>query len=97
MRVVERDGQTVISLGVEEMKELCKPGEGADTCIWVLVSKHGFECSYYNRPTGLAARWIKRQTVAQRDGCQKVKEMGHEVKYVEVETLADVIEGVTYR
>lgn len=63
----------------EEVKELCRPGQGADTCIWLMMGADGWFCGYYNRQgislTGetLEDRWQKGLTVAKRDGCDKVK------------------------
>lgn len=64
----------------EEVKELCRPGQDADTCIWLVVGGEGFECLYYRRNEGrnligetLEERWEKGLTVAKRDGCEKVK------------------------
>lgn len=74
-----KKGKT-IHLTKEEVFELCKPGEGANTCIWLVVSGEGFECLYYNRSEGrnlmgetLEERWKAGLTVAKRDGCEKVK------------------------
>lgn len=69
------DGKT-IALSTEEVKELCRPGEDANTCVWLVVGRDGFECLYHNRDTGhnligetLEERWKKGLTVAKRDGC----------------------------
>ena len=72
----------IISLDIDEVKRLCRPGFGADTCIWLvsdLDGKGGFMCLYYNRRavslTGevLEDRWKAGLTVAKRDGCEVVK------------------------
>lgn len=71
----------IITLDKEEVKRLCRPGEGADTCIWVVVGGRGFECLYFNRRavslTGeiLEDRWRAGLTVAKRDGCEEVKQL----------------------
>lgn len=71
----------IIQLDIEEVKKLCRPGFGADTCIWLVVSGEGFECLYYNRRavslTGeiLEERWQKGLTVAKRDGCEEIKKL----------------------
>ena len=68
----------IFLLSTEEVKTLCRPGEGANTCIWLVASK-GFECLYYNRQavslTGetLDERWRKGLTVAKRDGCDEIR------------------------
>jgi len=73
----------IIQLDIEEVKRLCRPGEGADTCIWLVASGEGFECLYYNREavslTGerLVDRWEAGLTVAKRDGCEEVKQLQH--------------------
>lgn len=73
------DSKTII-LNIEEVKRFCRPGTGADTCIWLVVGPYGFECLYFNRDEGrnlvgetLEERWKKGLTVAKRDGCEEVK------------------------
>ena len=62
-----------IRLDAEEVKKLCRPGEGADTCIWVMADQDGLCCGYYNRHPVLVRRWKAGHTVAKRDGCDVVK------------------------
>jgi hypothetical protein len=93
LKIEERKGHTVILLTREEVLKLCLPGEGANTCVWLVASAEGLECSYYNRPTALAERWAEGKTNAQRDGCETVKAMNLEVKHVEAKTLRDIIDG----
>ena len=69
------DGR-IISLEAEEVKRLCRPGEGANTCIWLVIGNKGWECLYYCRDEGrnligetLEERWKAGETVAKRDGC----------------------------
>lgn len=80
-----------ILLSSEEVRKLCRPGEGADTCIWVLAGPDGLECSYYNRPTALNKRWTQGLTVAKRDGCAVVKSLNLKIHFQEAVTLEDVI------
>lgn len=91
MNIVVRDSHTEIFLTHEEVFELCKPGEGENTCIWLMVGADGFECAYFKRPTALVKRWVKGETVAKRNGCEKVKSMKYKVKYAEATTLEDII------
>ena len=79
-----------ILLDGDDVKRLCKPGEAVNTCIWLLVGPGGFECSYYNRPTGLVSRWRQGLTNAKRNGCDEIKELGLEIKYVEASTLEEL-------
>ncbi len=72
----------IIQLEIEEVWELCRPGAGADTCIWLVVGADGFECLYFNRAEGrnligetLEERWKAGKTVAKRDGCEKIKQL----------------------
>lgn len=48
---------------------LCNVGAGADTCIWLVASAQGFECTYHNKPLPLYDRFLKGETVAKKDGC----------------------------
>jgi len=72
MKAIVGGCRTDILLSGEEFKEYCKPGEGENTCIWAVVGANGFECCYYNKPISLLRRWEEGQTVAKRDGCDKV-------------------------
>jgi len=84
MKTVVRDYYTEIYLTKEEATELCKLGQGAETCIWLAVGNKGFECLYHNRRgttlTGetLEERWKAGLTVAKRDGCDKVRNLTKE-------------------
>ena len=80
MRVKKKETYTEIFLDREEAIKLCRPGAGADTCIWLVVGADGFECLYYHRHEGhnlegetLEQRWKAGKTVAKRDGCDVVR------------------------
>ena len=85
-----KNNSKIISLTREEAMRLCRPGAGADTCIWLVVGKEGFECLYYRRNEGhnligetLEERWKKGFTVAKRDGCDEVRELSIPLKNAE--------------
>jgi len=90
---MEIQKDNTILLDKTDVLDLCKPGESSNTCIWLMVGPEGFECHYYNRSTGLVERWCNRLTVAERDGCDKVKDLGLETRYTEAHTLEDLLEG----
>jgi len=76
-----KDGKTIF-LDIEEVKRLCRPGAGADTCICLVMGQDGFECLYHNMNEGrnllgetLEERWKKGLTVAKRYGCDEVREL----------------------
>ncbi len=73
MKAIVYDWYTDIYLTGEEVKQLCRPGQGTDTCSWLLVGVNGFECSYLHKPHVLMERRDKKQMVAMRDGCERVK------------------------
>lgn len=81
MRIEERDKNTAIFLDKEEVMRLCRPGAGADTCIWLVAGADGFECLYYNRGVPnllgetLEQRWRRGGTVAKRDGCDEIRKI----------------------
>ena len=81
----------VIFLSRNEAITLCKLGQGADTCVWLMSGKGGLACHYYNRPTGLVSRWNQGLTVAKRNGCPEVRALELTIKYVEAETLTDIM------
>jgi len=78
MEVVKKPGCTSIILDIEEVKILCRPGAGADTCIWLCVGPAGFECLYYKGDVPnlmgetLRERWQRGDTVGKRDGCEEI-------------------------
>lgn len=85
MKTKSIGGKSLILLEKEEAMRLCRPGAGPDTCIWLVMGEHGFECLYYNRDEGrnllgetLEERWKKGLTVAKRDGCDEIKGGDHE-------------------
>ena len=73
MKVIVSDWHTDIFPTDEEVKEHCKIGAGKDTCIWLLMGPDGWECCCLHRPHSLMSRWEKGETVAKRDGCEKVQ------------------------
>ena len=73
MRIAEGEFGKAIFLEPDELKKLCRPGAGADTCVWAMVGEKGPECGYYNRHPALERRWKAGKTVAKRDGCDIVK------------------------
>lgn len=56
MKVIPHEFDTDIILTPEEMTHLRTPGEGADTCIWLISSSNGFECTNLNKPASLYER-----------------------------------------
>lgn len=90
---MEVQHDNTISLTTEEVHKWCKPGQGANTCIWLTVGCNGFDCQYYLRPTGLQSRWHQGLTAAKRNGCDKVKALGLTIRSTEAPTLQDLLGG----
>ena len=93
MEIQTDEKKTEILITGQELKEHCLPGEGDNTCIWAMSGEKGFECAYFNRPTALFERWAMGETMAKRDGCERVKALDYKIRYVEAHTLADILEG----
>ena len=72
MKAIIDDFSTDIYQTDSEVKELCCPGNGADTCSWLLMGPNGWECCCLNKPYDLLDRHMKGQLTAMRDGCDKV-------------------------
>ena len=87
MKAIVSDFYTDIFPTDEEVKGLCTPGAGADTCIWLLMGPKGWECSMMHKNTALLERWNKGLTIAKRDGCDKVKNFDPAGKIGEVEVI----------
>ena len=82
-----RPGKDGILLDKEEAINICKLGQGADCCIWLVVGDKGFECLYFSRAEGrnlegetLEQRWLAGKTVAKRDGCDMVLDFINGIK-----------------
>ncbi len=89
-----RIGTVSIHLEDKEASELCRPGAGADTCIWLVMGQDGWECLYYNRAEGrnllgetLEEKWKAGNTVAKRDGCDEVKQFGDDISFIVLEKI----------
>jgi hypothetical protein len=95
MKVDVHDRHTNITLTTEEMKHLCTPGKGADTCIWLILGSEGFECSCLHRHPSLITRWKEGKTVAKRDGCDFV----NTIDPSELNLGEQIVEvpGITYK
>jgi hypothetical protein len=85
MKAIVSDWYTDIFPTNEEVKELCKPGEGPNTCVWLVIGAKGWECTMMHKNTALLSRWEKGNTVAKRDGCGKVNDFDASGKTGEVE------------
>lgn len=72
MKAKVYDWHTDVYPTKEEVKELCRPGEGENTCIWLAMGVNGFECLCHHRPPSLIERWRNGETNAKRDGCDVV-------------------------
>jgi len=86
MKAIVDDWSTIIYPDEQEIKEICKVGQGADCCIFLVVGSQ-FECCYYNRAPvlGLLERARKGLTHARREGCEKVANFNPSGKSGEIE------------
>lgn len=85
MKASIHDWYTDILLDTDEVKEYCKPGEGADTCSWLTADHRGFVCLYFHKHPSLIERRKLGTIVAMRDGCDKVHNFntfGHQSREV---------------
>jgi hypothetical protein len=73
MKATINDFYTDILLTKKEVKVLCRPGEGSDTCIWLLLSSKGFECCQCHKPIPLMINFELGRTVAKRNGCEAME------------------------
>lgn len=69
MKVIVEDWYTEIYLNSIEINILCKPGEGKNTCVWLVCGSKGFECTCKNKPSTLVDKFKNGDTIAKRDGC----------------------------
>lgn len=68
MRAVIGDFETDIYLEKSEALEHCRPGEGPETCVWLLCGSQGWQCSAYHKPWALVERHRRGETSAKREG-----------------------------
>lgn len=70
----------VLPISKEDAINICKLGQGADCCVWLVTGTEGFECLYNRKSEGrnlvgetLEELWKRGLTVAKRDGCERMK------------------------
>ena len=61
----------------EEVDIHCKPGAGADTCKYLVMSPNGFKCEFQNMNFLIGLSNRDKPMVAQRDGCDRVNTWFH--------------------
>ena len=76
MRAIIHGFHTEIFPNEGEVKRLCKPGQGADTCVFLAFTRDGWECFGLNkRPIMFVIdRAEREETHARRMGCRAVLE-----------------------
>jgi hypothetical protein len=74
MKAIVHPWRTEIFPTIDEVKALCRPGEEANTCVWLVVGAGGFECLFHNKPSLLYDRWVAGETHAKRNGCDRVRD-----------------------
>jgi hypothetical protein len=72
MKAIINDFNTEIFPTNEEVKQVCKMGQGAECCVWLLIGARGFECVFMNRPHDLIERINNNSMVAKRNGCEEM-------------------------
>ena len=74
MKAVIYDARTEIFPTREEVDSECKIGQGAETCIFLVVGGDGFECHAMNKMPimSLIERARRGGTNARREGCERV-------------------------
>jgi len=86
MRAQIHEFYTDIYPTAEEVDSVCKLGQGADTCVWLVLEGAGFRCTYHNRIDYLQKRFREGKTGAKKDGCvQVIKFVPHEHRVTNVE------------
>ena len=72
MKVEVKEWCTDIYLNNDEVKELCKPGAGDDTCIYLLCGGGGFQCARMHGSL-ILIDLLEGNGSAKREGCQFIK------------------------
>ena len=73
MKAIVYDAHTDIFPTDEEVKQVCKMGQGAECCVWLTVDARGFVCRAMNKPGILMDRFRDGKTGAKRDGCDIIR------------------------
>lgn len=75
MKAIVHEAHTEIFPTDDEVRELCKPGAGADTCVMLVMGSGGWECCFHNRGPvlGLIDRAKAGESNAQRLGCARLE------------------------
>lgn len=76
-KAIVHEAHTQIFPTNDEVKVLCKPGAGADTCILLTMGCDGWECHGLNRQPiwSVIERARRGETGAQREGCKEVEDI----------------------
>ena len=74
---MQRKGRITL-LTDEEVERLCRPGEGANTCSWIVIGRHGFECTIHDKHPVILRRLAAGTFRAKRDGCDEGREFAQE-------------------
>ena len=57
----------------EDVRDHCKIGQGAKTCMWLLIGKDGWECAGFGRPQPPSSGQIRSEkSGGKQNGCDKV-------------------------
>lgn len=74
MKAIIYPWRTVVHQTDAEAMEYCRPGEGANTCSWLLRSSEGWQCCCLNKTAfpNLVKQHVEGTMSALRDGCDKV-------------------------
>lgn len=77
MKAQVADFHTDVFLSVGEVEEYCKPGQGADTCSWLVMASEGWRCFCLHKSAlpSVLRRRKDGTMVAMRDGCDKVNNL----------------------
>jgi hypothetical protein len=61
----------------EEVNTHCRPGEGAETCKYLVMSPKGFQCEFQNMNFLIDLNEREKPMIAQREGCDRVNTWFH--------------------
>jgi hypothetical protein len=79
MKAIIHDWHTQVFPTKDEVEKLCKPGCGADTCVWLTLGRNGMECMNFNREI-LLERVRSGSMKAKREGCKEINKFNISVQ-----------------
>jgi len=83
---------TEVTPNDQDVETECRPGSGADTCVYLVVSNLGFQCKYNQYQFTFALEERLKTSISQRKGCQRVIDWHKQEGNISMENLHQTLD-----